>query len=105
MCRASVITYSTAGAISSTSLDTQPSDFTSIKPRAMRMSEKKPYILAFHIELVAMQLTLMDTVSVLTGREWVGFFLDSKAILPGQRQFPVQITASNLHSPLPGPLS
>jgi hypothetical protein len=43
----------------------------------MRSSEEKPYILAFHIELVAMQLTLMDTVSVLTGREWVGFYLDS----------------------------
>jgi hypothetical protein len=44
-----------------------------------RSSEEKPYILAFHPELVAQQLTLMDAVSVLAGqgKAWVGFLLDS----------------------------
>jgi hypothetical protein len=43
----------------------------------MRSSEEKSYILAFHPELVAVQLTLMDTVSVMAGSTWVGLFLDS----------------------------
>jgi hypothetical protein len=43
----------------------------------MRSSEEKPYILAFSPELVAEKLTLMEAVSVLAGRVWVGLFSDS----------------------------
>jgi hypothetical protein len=39
----------------------------------VRSSEEKPYILAFHPELVAEQLTLMDAVSVLAGQGMGGF--------------------------------
>jgi hypothetical protein len=43
----------------------------------VRWEQEKPYILAFSPELVAEQLTLIDAVSVLAGRAWVGLLLDS----------------------------
>jgi hypothetical protein len=43
----------------------------------VRRGEEKPYILAFRPELVAERGTLMDAVSVLAGRVWVGLRLDS----------------------------